>query len=103
VLFNDTIYYNIAHGAEADRAAVTEPAPCARSDFIMTLPDQYESAVVSAAETFWGEKQRVAIARALLKNPRILIFDEATSALDSKSEQAIQAELARIARGARRW
>jgi ATP-binding cassette subfamily B protein len=46
-----------------------------------------------------GEKQRVAIARALLKDPRILIFDEATSALDSKSEQAIQAELDRIARG----
>ncbi len=45
-----------------------------------------------------GEKQRVAIARALLKEPRILIFDEATSALDSKSEKAIQAELARIAR-----
>ncbi|HKY02970.1 MAG TPA: ATP-binding cassette domain-containing protein, partial [Burkholderiales bacterium] len=46
-----------------------------------------------------GEKQRVAIARAILKNPRILIFDEATSALDSKSEQAIQAELDRIAEG----
>src|SRR5690606_10908778 len=46
-----------------------------------------------------GEKQRVAIARALLKQPRILIFDEATSALDSKSEQAIQDELNRLARG----
>ncbi len=46
-----------------------------------------------------GEKQRVAIARALLKNPAILIFDEATSALDSKSEQAIQGELDRIAVG----
>ena len=46
-----------------------------------------------------GEKQRVAIARAMLKNPRIMIFDEATSALDSKSEQAIQVELERIATG----
>lgn len=46
-----------------------------------------------------GEKQRVAIARALLKRPRILIFDEATSALDSRSEQAIQDELDRLARG----
>ena len=46
-----------------------------------------------------GEKQRVAIARAILKNPSILIFDEATSALDSETEQAIQAELERIAKG----
>ena len=46
-----------------------------------------------------GEKQRVAIARAILKNPRILIFDEATSALDSATEQGIQDELDRIARG----
>jgi len=46
-----------------------------------------------------GEKQRVAIARAILKNPSILIFDEATSALDSETEQGIQAELDRIARG----
>ena len=46
-----------------------------------------------------GEKQRVAIARAILKNPRMLIFDEATSALDSETEQGIQAELDRIARG----
>ena len=51
------------------------------------------------AELSGGEKQRVAIARALLKRPRILVFDEATSALDSKSEQAIQAELDRIAHG----
>ena len=46
-----------------------------------------------------GEKQRVAIARAILKNPKILIFDEATSALDSETEQGIQAELDRIAKG----
>ena len=102
VLFNDTIYYNIAYGCpEAGREAVMEAARMAHlHDFIMTLPDKYETAVGERGlKLSGGEKQRVAIARALLKNPRILIFDEATSALDSKSEKAIQAELARIARG----
>ena len=102
MLFNDTIYYNIAYGCpEAGREAVMEAARMAHlHDFIMTLPDKYETAVGERGlKLSGGEKQRVAIARALLKNPRILIFDEATSALDSKSEKAIQAELARIARG----
>jgi ATP-binding cassette, subfamily B, heavy metal transporter len=102
VLFNDTVYYNIAYGCpEAGREAVFEAARMAHlHDFIMTLPDKYETAVGERGlKLSGGEKQRVAIARALLKNPRILIFDEATSALDSKSEKAIQAEIARIARG----
>ena len=94
VLFNDTIYYNIHYGRTgAEKEAVLEAARAAHiHDFIVSLPDGYESPV-------GGEKQRVAIARAILKNPRILIFDEATSALDSKSEKAIQEELTRIARG----
>jgi ATP-binding cassette subfamily B protein len=69
-------------------------------DFVSSVPDQYETRVGERGlKLSGGEKQRVAIARAILKNPRILIFDEATSALDSATEQAIQGELDRIARG----
>ncbi len=102
VLFNDTIYYNIHYGRTgAEKEAVLEAARAAHiHDFIVSLPDGYESPVGERGlKLSGGEKQRVAIARAILKNPRILIFDEATSALDSKSEKAIQEELTRIARG----
>jgi len=102
VLFNDTILYNIRYGRpEASEAEVIAAARAAHiHDFIESLPQKYESAVGERGlKLSGGEKQRVAIARAILKNPAILIFDEATSALDSKSERAIQAELARIARG----
>jgi ATP-binding cassette subfamily B protein len=102
VLFNDTIRYNIRYGRPSATDGEVEAA--ARSahihDFILTLPDGYESEVGERGlKLSGGEKQRVAIARALLKNPAILIFDEATSALDSASEQAIQDELNRIAVG----
>ena len=100
VLFNDTIFYNINYGRpRASREDVIEAAKSAHiHDFIMTLPDGYDTMVGERGlKLSGGEKQRVAIARAILKNPRILIFDEATSALDSKSEKAIQAELRRIA------
>ncbi len=99
VLFNDTIYYNIAYGDPmAARDQVIDAARSAHiHDLIVSLPDGYESMVGERGlKLSGGEKQRVAIARALLKNPEILIFDEATSALDSKSEKAIQAELKRI-------
>ena len=99
VLFNDTILYNIQYGRpEADRGEVEAAARAAHiHDFIVTLPDGYETQVGERGlKLSGGEKQRVAIARALLKNPAILIFDEATSALDSQSEKAIQAELDRI-------
>jgi ATP-binding cassette subfamily B protein len=102
VLFNDSILYNIRYGRpEASDAEVFEAARAAHiHDFIESLPKKYETAVGERGlKLSGGEKQRVAIARALLKNPRILIFDEATSALDSRSERAIQAELARIAQG----
>jgi ABC-type transport system involved in Fe-S cluster assembly fused permease/ATPase subunit len=102
VLFNDTIRYNIRYGRPAATDAEVEAA--ARSahihDFILTLPDGYDTEVGERGlKLSGGEKQRVAIARALLKNPAVLIFDEATSALDSASEQAIQDELDRIAVG----
>jgi ATP-binding cassette subfamily B protein len=101
VLFNDTIFYNIAYGRpDASREEVIDAARAAHiHDFIESLPDKYEAAVGERGlKLSGGEKQRVAIARAFLKNPRVFVFDEATSALDSRSEQAIQAELDRIAR-----
>ena len=96
VLFNDTVYYNIAYGRpSASRAEVEEAAKSARiHDFIVSTPKGYETMVGERGlKLSGGEKQRVAIARTLLKNPQILIFDEATSALDSANERAIQAEL----------
>src|SRR5712691_9490964 len=102
VLFNDTILYNIHYGRpDASLEEVIEAAKAAHiHEFIESLPEKYESRVGERGlKLSGGEKQRVAIARAVLKNPGILIFDEATSALDSETEQGIQAELDRIARG----
>ncbi len=101
VLFNDTIYYNIAYGRpDATRAEVLQAAQSAHiHTFIESLPQGYDTMVGERGlKLSGGEKQRVAIARAILKNPAILIFDEATSALDSKSEKAIQDELRNVAR-----
>ena len=100
VLFNDTIYYNIAYGRpEASHEEVIAAAQAAHiHTFIESLPQGYESTVGERGlKLSGGEKQRVAIARAILKNPAMLIFDEATSALDSHSEKAIQGELRSIA------
>jgi ATP-binding cassette subfamily B protein len=100
VLFNDTIYYNIAYGRpDANHDDVIAAAQAAHiHEFIESLPQGYDAQVGERGlKLSGGEKQRVAIARAILKNPEILIFDEATSALDSKSEKAIQAELRSIA------
>ena len=100
VLFNDTIYYNIAYGRpDATQQEIIAAAQAAHiHEFVESLPQGYESMVGERGlKLSGGEKQRVAIARAILKNPAILIFDEATSALDSKSEKAIQAELRAIA------
>jgi len=100
VLFNDTIFYNIAYGRPG--ATVEEIEQAARfaqiHDFIVTLPQGYKTKVGERGlKLSGGEKQRVAIARTILKNPRILILDEATSALDTHTEQEISAALRRVA------
>jgi len=100
VLFNDSIYYNIAYGRpDASREEVIEAARAAQiHHFVESLPDGYETQVGERGlKLSGGEKQRVAIARTLLKRPPILVFDEATSALDSRTEHAIQEELMRLA------
>jgi ATP-binding cassette subfamily B protein len=102
VLFNDTIYYNIAYGLEgATHAQIIKAAQDAQiHNFIMSLPKKYDSLVGERGlKLSGGEKQRVGIARALLKDPPILLLDEATSALDSKTEHEIQESLEQAARG----
>ena len=101
VLFNDSIYYNIAYGKPG--ASPTEVENAARSasihDFIMTLPGAYNTAVGERGlKLSGGEKQRIAIARTILKQPDIYLFDEATSALDSHTEKKIQASLNEISK-----
>jgi ATP-binding cassette subfamily B protein len=96
VLFNDSIYYNIAYAApDARREDVVRAAQMAHiHHFIESLPEGYDTMVGERGlKLSGGEKQRMAIARVILKNPRILVFDEATSALDSSSERAILREL----------
>ena len=102
VLFNDTIYYNIAYGRDgATREDVEKAARDAQiHDFILSLPEGYETQVGERGlKLSGGEKQRVGIARTLLKNPPILLLDEATSALDTETEQGIQGALDRAAEG----
>ena len=99
VLFNDSIYYNIAYGRPAaSREEVEEAARLARiHDFVSSLPEGYDTKVGERGlKLSGGEKQRVAIARTILKKPDILLFDEATSALDSQTEREIQASLREV-------
>ncbi|HEV2109746.1 MAG TPA: ABC transporter ATP-binding protein/permease [Gammaproteobacteria bacterium] len=100
VLFNDSIYYNIAYGRpDAGRAEAERAAELAHlTQFIAALPQGYETLVGERGlKLSGGEKQRVAIARAILKNPPVLIFDEATSSLDSNAEQAILVAMREVA------
>jgi ATP-binding cassette, subfamily B, heavy metal transporter len=102
VLFNDTVYYNIAYGnPDAPRVDVEAAAKAARiHDFIISLPDGYNTTVGERGlKLSGGEKQRVGIARTLLKNPPILVLDEATSALDTQTEQDIAVSLREMGKG----
>ena len=101
VLFNDTIYYNIAYGKTgATKEEVISAAKNADiHNFISILPDGYETIVGERGlKLSGGEKQRVAIARTILKNPKIFFFDEATSALDTSTEKEIQKNLENVSK-----
>ena len=102
VLFNDTIYYNIAYGRpNATREEVEDAARLAAiHDFISALPDGYDSIVGERGlKLSGGEKQRVAIARTILKDPSVFLFDEATSSLDTHTEKEIQESLKQVSSG----
>ena len=102
VLFNDTIFYNIAYGRpDAARFEIEAAAKAAKiHDFIHSLPQGYETLVGERGlKLSGGEKQRVGIARTLLKNPPILLLDEATSALDTETERDIQESLLEMGQG----
>jgi ABC-type transport system involved in Fe-S cluster assembly fused permease/ATPase subunit len=101
VLFNDTIYYNIAYGKNgATKEEIVNAAKNADiHNFISILPDGYETIVGERGlKLSGGEKQRVAIARTILKNPKIFFFDEATSALDTTTEKEIQKNLENVSK-----
>jgi len=102
ILFGTTIGENIRYGRpEASEAEIVAAAQAANAhDFIMSLPDRYETLVGERGVLLsGGQRQRVAIARAFLRDPRILILDEATSSLDNESEAAIHVALASLLRG----
>ncbi|MFN8564349.1 MAG: ATP-binding cassette domain-containing protein [Anaerolineae bacterium] len=102
LLFGGTIYENIQYGRlDATEAEIVEAAKAANAhDFILELPDQYQTIVGERGiRLSGGQRQRVAIARALLKDPRVLLLDEATSSLDSESEHEVQEALARLMQG----
>jgi subfamily B ATP-binding cassette protein MsbA len=98
VLFNDTIFNNIAFGTEAPMEAVIEAAKIANAhEFIESSADGYQTVIGDrGSKLSGGQRQRLSIARAVLKNPPILILDEATSALDNESEKMVQAALGNL-------
>ena len=99
ILFNDTIFNNIAFGVEgATREQVIAAAKIANAhDFIMEKPMGYDENIGDrGAKLSGGQRQRISIARAILKNPPILILDEATASLDTESEKIVQQALERL-------
>ncbi|MBT3227714.1 MAG: ABC transporter ATP-binding protein [Candidatus Marinimicrobia bacterium] len=101
ILFNDTVYNNIAYGMPSNASDVEAAARQANAhDFILNLEEGYETMLGEhGARLSGGQKQRIAIARALLKDPSILILDEATSALDTESEKAVQSAIETLMKG----
>lgn len=97
ILFNDTVFNNIALGIEdkVSREEVIAAAKIANAhEFIMQMEDGYDSLVGDRGQKLsGGQRQRLSIARAVLKNPPIMILDEATSALDTESERLVQQAL----------
>lgn len=101
-LFDDTIFANIAYGkaGATEDDVITAAKGAAAHDFIMQLPDGYQTTVGEAGEKLsGGQKQRIAIARAMLRDAPILLLDEATSALDTESERKVQDALDVLMKG----
>ncbi len=101
-LFQDTIYNNISMGRpDASRKEVIEAARKARChDFIMSLPDGYDTVVGEGGESLsGGEKQRISIARCILKDAPIVILDEATASVDADNESYIQQAISELCKG----
>uniref|UniRef100_A0AAY5KAJ9 ATP-binding cassette, sub-family B (MDR/TAP), member 11a n=1 Tax=Esox lucius TaxID=8010 RepID=A0AAY5KAJ9_ESOLU len=104
VLFDCSIAENIQYGDNTRNVSMEEIVDAAKKaflhDFVMTLPDKYETQVgAQGSQLSRGQKQRIAIARAIVRNPKILLLDEATSALDTESEKTVQAALDEARRG----
>ena len=102
ILFDDTVRANIAFGrADATDEEIVEAAKAAAAhDFIMKLPDGYDTVVgTGGGRLSGGERQRISLARAFLKDAPILLLDEATSALDSESERLVQDAIRRLMKG----
>ena len=99
ILFNDTVYNNIAFGMpNADEASVIQAAQIANAhEFISEMPEGYHTNIGDrGSKMSGGQRQRISIARAILKNPPILILDEATSALDTESERLVQDAITKL-------
>uniref|UniRef100_A0A8D3CCV9 ATP-binding cassette, sub-family B (MDR/TAP), member 11a n=1 Tax=Scophthalmus maximus TaxID=52904 RepID=A0A8D3CCV9_SCOMX len=104
VLFDCSIAENIQYGDNRRIVRMEEIVEAAKKaflhDFVMTLPDEYETKVgAQGSQLSRGQKQRIAIARAIVRNPKILLLDEATSALDTESEQIVQSALDEARKG----